>query len=84
MGQAREAGQGILITLVGILLLVTVGFVIGLVVGVVSEEPELVVVVHVRVAEADEPLIPTRRFPGGTLKHDPLTSPGETVLSRCV
>ena len=43
MGQAREAGQGILITLVGILLLVTVGFVIGLVVGVVSEEPELVV-----------------------------------------
>ena len=43
MGKARDAGQGILITLVGILLLVTVGFVIGLVVGVVSEEPELVV-----------------------------------------
>ena len=38
----RRAGQGWLSTLVGIVVLVVGGFLIGLVVGVVSEEPELV------------------------------------------
>ena len=38
----RQAGQGWLSTLVGVLVLVAGGFVIGLIVGVVSEEPELV------------------------------------------
>jgi DedD protein len=35
--------QGWLVTLLGILVLVTGGFVLGLIVGIVSEEPELVV-----------------------------------------
>jgi cell division septation protein DedD len=38
----RSSGQAWLSTLVGILVLVVGGFLIGLVVGVVSEEPELV------------------------------------------
>jgi DedD protein len=39
----RSAGQGWIATLVGVLVLVTGGFVLGLIVGVVSEEPDLVV-----------------------------------------
>jgi cell division septation protein DedD len=39
----RSAGQGWLSTMLGILVLVAAGFGLGLVVGVVSEEPELVV-----------------------------------------
>ena len=35
--------QGWIVTLLGILVLVTGGFVLGLIVGIVSEEPELVV-----------------------------------------
>jgi len=38
----RRSGQGWLSTLVGIVVLVVGGFLIGLVVGVISEEPELV------------------------------------------
>lgn len=40
--ERRRSGQGWLSTLVGIVVLVAGGFLIGLVVGVVSEEPELV------------------------------------------
>jgi len=39
----RSTAQGWLVTLLGILVLVTGGFVLGLIVGIVSEEPELVV-----------------------------------------
>ena len=41
-GDRRRSGQGWLSTLVGVLVLTVGGFLIGLVVGVVSEEPELV------------------------------------------
>ena len=41
-GDRRRSGQGWLSTLVGILVLTAGGFLIGLVVGVISEEPELV------------------------------------------
>jgi len=41
-GDRRRSGQGWLSTLIGILVLTVGGFLIGLVVGVVSEEPELV------------------------------------------
>lgn len=41
-GDRRRSGQGWLSTLVGVLVLMAGGFLIGLVVGVVSEEPELV------------------------------------------
>jgi DedD protein len=39
----QGTSQGWLVTLLGILVLVTGGFVLGLIVGIVSEEPELVV-----------------------------------------
>ena len=42
MSQRTESGQGFLTTLLGIIVLVAVGFALGLVVGVVSEEPDLV------------------------------------------
>ncbi|MAJ60764.1 MAG: hypothetical protein CBC48_12665 [bacterium TMED88] len=42
MGHERNAGQGLLTTLLGIVVLIAVGFAVGLVVGVVSEEPDLV------------------------------------------
>ncbi|MCH2186750.1 SPOR domain-containing protein [Myxococcota bacterium] len=42
MGHVRNSGQGLLTTLLGIVVLVAVGFAVGLVVGVISEEPDLV------------------------------------------
>ena len=42
MAHERASGQGLLTTMLGIVVLVAVGFAVGLVVGVVSEEPDLV------------------------------------------
>ena len=42
MAHERSSGQGLLTTMLGIVVLIAVGFAVGLAVGVVSEEPDLV------------------------------------------